>query len=95
MAYSIVLSLFNWRGLKPIWQQKFVGLSHYEFALVKDGLVLDSLWRTLVFSAEIVVISTVLGLFVAVLIRNHRRAQPTLRLAYFLPYIVRPSYPDC
>ena len=24
MAYSIVLSLFNWRGLKPIWEQTFV-----------------------------------------------------------------------
>ncbi len=88
MAYSIVLSLFNWRGLKPIWEQQFVGLSHYEFALVKDTLVLESLWRTIVFSAELVVISTVLGLIVAVLIRNHRRAQPALRLAYFLPYIV-------
>ena len=74
--------------MKPIWEQQFVGLSHYEFALVKDKLVLESLWRTIVFSAELVIISTVLGLIVAVLIRNHRRAQPTLRLAYFLPYIV-------
>ncbi len=70
---------------------RFAGLSHYAFLLV-DSRFWNALWNTLVFTVASVAIELVLGLLVALALRQQRAARRValslLLLAWALPSVV-------
>jgi multiple sugar transport system permease protein len=81
---GVVISFYSWDLFSPpVW----VGLKNYD-TLVHDPVVLESLWRTLLFVALGVVPTVAGGFMLATLLDWQARFVGLIRLLYFLPLVV-------
>jgi len=79
---SFYFSLTNYSIIKP---GKWVGLSNYQKALFQDDLFWPSLGRTLYYSLVVVPLSTILSLFIAIMLNQDVKGTALFRTLVFLP----------
>jgi cellobiose transport system permease protein len=83
VAFSLYLAFQSWDGIGPM---KFVGLEQFEF-LLTDGVF----WQSLLVTLEILVMSTVpqliLAMIIAALLNSSVRFKGFYRIAYFVPNV--------
>jgi multiple sugar transport system permease protein len=82
---SVVLSFFNWDIINPA---RFVGLANYR-ALAHDPSIVRSFQVTILLAALIVAAQILLGLFLALLVQQHKAVwfRAVFRTAFFLPLL--------
>lgn len=85
--YSLVLSFFNWNGIKA---KELVGFQNYVNILTKDTLFWKSLWNTIQFMLISVPIQTILGLLLANYVFSLKKTKRLCETVFFLPYIIAP-----
>jgi raffinose/stachyose/melibiose transport system permease protein len=85
LIYGIVLSTQASQGLEPA---RFVGLEHYARAILGDAVFHRSLVNTIVFTGAAVVLQTGIGLLLAVIVADVRRARTILLVAFFVPFVL-------
>jgi len=86
LAFSLVLSFCDYNVFHPeSW--RFTGLGNF-LRLATDGRFLQSLSNTLFFALGTTPVTTLFGLFLAVLINNQRIGERLFRSAFFLPSIL-------
>ena len=81
---GVAISLYSWDLFSP---PEWVGLHNYD-TLIHDPVVLQSLWRTLLFVALGVVPTVLGGFLIATLLDWQARAVGAIRLLFFLPLVV-------
>lgn len=85
LGYALAISLTNFNGVSERW--RWVGLRNY-VELIGDTAAIDSLARTLVFTAIAVPLTVVGGLALAVLLNQRLKAVGLFRTIFFLPSVV-------
>lgn len=85
LGYALVMSLTNFNGRSDRW--RWVGLRNY-VELMSDTAAIDSLVRTLAFTAIVVPLTVVGGLALAVLLNQRLKAVGLFRTIFFLPSVV-------
>ncbi len=85
--FTIYVSLHDWNMLTPIPTMPFVGLSNYTYLITQDPLFWQTFVNTVEFALGDVVISTSLGLAVALLLNTRVRLRGLWRAVYFMPYV--------
>lgn len=80
------LSLTNYDGLAARF--RFIGLDNYVELFTEYPQALDSLWRTLAYTAVVVPLSVAGGLGLAILVNRRIRAVGLIRAIFFLPSVV-------
>jgi ABC-type sugar transport system permease subunit len=89
LGFSFYLSLTGWNLISP--EKPFVGLKNFS-DLAADQLFWKVMWNTVVFSAAVVVLAMVIGLFLASLLNNTKlKGRTVLRTGLFLPYVTTPA----
>lgn len=85
IVVSIGLSFFSWDVLTP---PRFIGLQNYE-RMAGDSTVVQSFGVTLLLGVSIVVLQILVGLGLAVLVNNRRRAgtKAFFRTVFYLPLL--------
>lgn len=87
ILYSLGVSFTDW-GITGA--SKFVGLDNY-IRLFQDKNFIKAIWNTLLFMAIALPIELVLGMFMAVFLKDFvSRTRPVFQLLNFLPYITTP-----
>ena len=86
IAYSFLMSVYDWNPLLPPAQQQFVGLRNYAEAL-KDPIFWITVRNTLYFAVLNVPLSTTFALCLAVLINSVRFGAAVWRTLYFTPVV--------
>lgn len=87
ILYSLGVSFTDW-GITGV--SKFVGLDNY-IRLFQDKNFIKAIWNTLLFMAIALPIELVLGMFMAVFLKDFvSRTRPVFQLLNFLPYITTP-----
>lgn len=89
IAETIRLSFFDYHITRR--RTPFVGLQNY-FYLFKDSAFHDALVNTIAFSVLAVVITLLIALAVAILLRSIEKAAPTFELLFYIP-VVTPWVP--
>lgn len=84
ILYSGYLSLNDWDGFSP--ERNFVGLQNY-FDLFNSAQFWHSLQITLIYVVSITVLSSVGGLFIALLLNSGIRGVTFYRIIYFIPVV--------
>lgn len=84
ILYSGYLSLHDWDGFSP--ERNFVGLQNY-FDLFNSAQFWHSLQITLIYVVSITVLSSVGGLFIALLLNSGIRGVTFYRIIYFIPVV--------
>lgn len=82
---SVWISFTDWDGLSS--NQNFVGLANYE-RLLGDPVFATAIVNNLVWTAVTLVVPVVLGLILAVALDRKSRAQPLIRLMFYLPGVL-------
>ncbi|MGR6919367.1 carbohydrate ABC transporter permease [[Actinomadura] parvosata] len=85
LGYAFAISLTNFNGVSERW--RWVGLRNY-VELMGDTAAIDSLVRTLLFTAIAVPLTVVGGLALAVLLNRRLKAVGLFRTIFFLPSVV-------
>ncbi|KUK02269.1 MAG: Binding-protein-dependent transport systems inner membrane component [Thermotoga sp. 50_1627] len=85
IVFSIYVSLTDYSGLT--WNMNFVGLSNYIRAF-KDRVFLKALSNTFLFVLITVPATTVISLFLAVLLTSGIRFKRLFQAGYFLPSVI-------
>lgn len=85
LAFSIYVSMTDYSGLS--WNLNFVGLSNYVRAF-KDRVFLRALSNTFLFVVITVPATTVISLFLAVLLTSGIRFKRLFQAGYFLPSVI-------
>jgi raffinose/stachyose/melibiose transport system permease protein len=88
IGYTIYLSFHDWNGLAQ--DKTFVGIDNYK-SLFTDHVFYKALMNNFVFFVMTVGIQAVLGLVVAVLLKNMGRGKEFFKSLFFLPVIMAPS----
>ena len=87
ICYPIALTL--WMSLNDVDQfgrfNGFRGLGHYA-TLIADPLFIDAAWRTIIWTLAIVVITTLISLFLAVVLQQKFRGRSIVRGLLLLPW---------
>ena len=83
--YSFYISLHDWNGIKPM---KYIGFQNYVDLLTKDKEFWPSLWVTLRISLLAIVGQVCVGMVLAVILFNLRRAKRVYQTIFFAPYII-------
>jgi multiple sugar transport system permease protein len=86
IAYSFLMSVYDWNPLLPPSRQEFLGLGNYAEAL-KDPILWITVRNTLYFAVLSVPLSTTLALWLAVLINSARFGAAVWRTLYFTPVV--------
>jgi multiple sugar transport system permease protein len=84
LVYALWISLHNYQLLTG--QLTWLGLDNYA-RLLNDGLVVRSLGVSALYAGMSVVAQVVLGLGLALLVKDHVRGMGVFRTAYFLPVV--------
>ncbi len=84
ILYSGYLSLHDWDGFSP--NRAFVGLQNY-LDLFNSAQFWHSLQITLIYVVSITVLSSIGGLFIALLLNSGIRGVTFYRILYFLPVV--------
>ncbi len=84
ILYSGYLSLHDWDGFSP--NRTFVGLQNY-LDLFNSAQFWHSLQITLIYVVSITVLSSIGGLFIALLLNSGIRGVTFYRILYFLPVV--------
>ncbi|MBN8639107.1 MAG: sugar ABC transporter permease [Anaerolineae bacterium] len=84
ILYSGYLSLHDWDGFSP--ERNFVGLQNY-LDLFNSAQFWHSLQITLIYVVSITVLSSVGGLFIALLLNSGIRGVTFYRIIYFIPVV--------
>ena len=82
LAYNFALSFTDWQ-MSLVKAPQFVGLANY-----KD--VLNSVWRTVVFSGIAITLETILGVSLAVLINRKFHGRRLVQALMLLPVVATP-----
>lgn len=85
LGYAFAVSLTNFNGVSERW--RWVGLRNY-VELMSDTAAIDSLVRTLAFTAIAVPLTVIGGLALAVLLNQRLKAVGLFRTIFFLPSVV-------
>jgi multiple sugar transport system permease protein len=83
-VYSLVLSVYEWDGLRE--DRVFVGLRNYGELFASTDFW-NSLRVTAIYATGVTLIAMALGLIVAVMLNRAIRGRTVYRLLYFLPVI--------
>jgi len=86
---TIYYSLQNWNLARPE-ARSFAGFDNY-IAVVTNGAFLPSLWATVLIVGGSVILSLVLGLFLAVLLDRKFRGRAVARTLLITPFLVMPA----
>ena len=84
MAYGLVGSFTNWNPYKGRFQ--FIGLNNYT-RMFADPLFFKSLLNTMSFTVVCVVLTTVIGLALALAVTSLKRFRSFLTTAIYMPYV--------
>src|SRR5215467_433010 len=84
LVYALWISLHNYQLLSG--QLTWLGLNNYA-RLLNDGLVVRSLGVSALYAGMSVAAQVVLGLGLALLVKDHVRGMGVFRTAYFLPVV--------
>jgi multiple sugar transport system permease protein len=84
LATSFYMSLHDWQLMRE--DQFFTGFKNY-FTILSDRTFLRAIQNTIVFAFTTSIITTILGLLVAITMNPIRRGGSVIRLIYFLPNI--------
>jgi raffinose/stachyose/melibiose transport system permease protein len=82
---TLVMSLFEWNG---IGAAKYIGLDNFVTLFTRDRVVGIAVMNNLKWMAIFLTVPIFLGLVVAVLVSQTKRFQMTLRIIYFVPYVI-------
>ncbi|ABV32606.1 MULTISPECIES: carbohydrate ABC transporter permease [Pseudothermotoga] len=85
LIFSIFVSFTDYSGLNPA--MKFIGLSNYTRAF-SDKIFLKALLNTFSFVIITVPITTVISLFLAILLTGGIRLKRVFQASYFLPSVI-------
>lgn len=85
--YSFYISLFDWSG---IGSKTFIGLKNYIQILTRDKLFYKSTYNTFIIMLTSIPIQLFLGLILAQIIFNLKKAQKFVQTISFLPYVIAP-----
>ncbi|MFD6527292.1 carbohydrate ABC transporter permease [Isoptericola sp. NPDC060185] len=85
ILWTLVTGFTDERATRPV--TSFVGLDNYAF-LVSDASFLRTLGNTVLITALVVVVTNVLGIAIALLLRKNGRLYHLLRSVYFTPVIL-------
>lgn len=84
LGFNLYLSLTSWNFLSPV--KDFVGLNNYR-EMFTDRRFWTVAWNTAYFAVATVAITTVLGLFLAVLLKQALPLRGLFRTIIFSPYV--------
>ena len=84
IIYSFVLSWFDWNLLMP--QKFFIGIDNFR-ELFSDRVFLISIANTLIYTAGVVPLQTIVALLMAILLNQQIRGRPFFRTAFYIPSI--------
>ena len=103
ILFTFFLTFFNWDGLSPLSEIKFVGLRHYgrlmrgfinmlSFGTMNlpnaDMRAAASFWRAAQFTIGAIIGQCSLGLIMALVVHRATRAVGFMRLIFFMPVIL-------
>ncbi|WP_062529961.1 carbohydrate ABC transporter permease [Demequina rhizosphaerae] len=86
IGYALGVSFTNYDGASPLW--RWVGFRNYTELLTSDPAAMQSMLRTLLFTAIVVPLSVGIGLMLALMVNRRIRARGTFRAIFFLPSVV-------
>ena len=84
IIYSFILSFYDWNLLSP--EKNFIGLDNFK-ELFTDKVFLISIQNTLIYTAGVVPLQTIIALLMAVLLNQKVRGRPFFRTAFYIPSI--------
>ena len=88
LAATLLYSVLDWDGIKPLSRERFVGLHNY-LTIIRDPLFWKSFWNTMLFATANTLIKLPLSLFMAILLtRKWLWSKRLFRTLFFTPMIV-------
>ncbi len=90
LAYSFVTSFREWDLTKQLRPSGFVGLQNYAHAATESGFQ-NSLWVTAIFVVTSVILTVVLAMSLALLLRRTGRLHTFTRIILILPFAMSPA----
>lgn len=90
LAYSFVTSFREWDLTKQLRPSGFVGLQNYAHAATESGFQ-NSLWVTTIFVVTSVILTVVLAMSLALLLRRTGRLHTFTRIILILPFAMSPA----
>ncbi|MEV0916293.1 sugar ABC transporter permease [Streptomyces sp. NPDC049967] len=85
ILWTLYIGMTDERATRP--KTSFVGLDNYRL-LIQDEGFRHSLWNTVIVTVIVVLLTNVLGLAIALLLRKQGRLYSLLRSVYFTPVIL-------
>lgn len=85
---TLVISLFDWNSLDPD-DRSFTGVSNYR-SVATDAALRDSAFTTVLLTATVVVVSVLLGLFLALLLDRTFFGRGFVRTLLITPFLIVP-----
>jgi multiple sugar transport system permease protein len=86
LLYALGVSFTNYDGASPVW--RFIGLRNYVEFFTDDPKSWEALARTFGYTALVVPLSVVGGLYLALLVNRRIRARGIVRAIFFVPSVV-------
>ncbi|WP_062526103.1 carbohydrate ABC transporter permease [Demequina rhizosphaerae] len=86
IGYALGVSFTNYDGKSSFW--RWVGFRNYVELLTSDPAAMQSMVRTLMFTAIVVPLSVAVGLLLALMVNRRIRARGAVRAIFFLPSVV-------
>lgn len=91
LGYSLLLSLREWKLARSPTPGDFVGLANYLYLLTDDPDFREALWATWVFVLSDVVLTVVVALGGALLLKRAGRLNSLARTLLILPFVMSPA----
>lgn len=88
LLYNFAMSFTDWQ-MSLVKSPSFLGLQNYK-DLLQDERFLNSVWRTIVFSAIAIALETVLGVALAVLFNRKFHGRRIVQALMLLPVVATP-----
>ncbi|MFD1716264.1 carbohydrate ABC transporter permease [Georgenia deserti] len=88
VGYTGVISLYDWNGVGPTATP--VGLANYS-RLIRDDVVLLTLWHTGIYVAVTFIVEAVLGFAFAAMLHSNVRLGIVYKVLVFCPVIIAPA----
>ena len=85
---SVLLSFTNWNGIGPIGDAQWLGLKNYSDVTTIYPPFWPAVRHNLIWLAVTFLISTPLGMFLAVLLDKEMRASRIYQTAFYLPVVL-------
>lgn len=89
VAYNVYLSFHSWTG-SSIQAPEYVGAENYDTLLTEDARFVDAVGRTFAFTLVAVGLEVVLGLGIALLLRDSFPGQNFIKTLILLPMVATP-----